>query len=120
VARWVTENRHLRAVFAVCWAAQRIQPTHPPGPPSGRQLGAASTAPTFTRPVYVVTDSLATARLASCRAVATGPQQTLFLTSAGDIFAAGGSPSEQSYRLVVRASGLHSTEALTRHAGGGQ
>jgi hypothetical protein len=64
------------------------------------QLGIGTPAGLTTssayRPYPVVTDAACSAPLANCRAVAASAVHTLFLTSAGDIYAAGANQCETS------------------------
>ena len=72
---------------AVCWGQNTF----------GQVAAGISTATTnVTRPTYVMTDAAGTAPLANCKTVAADLNHTMFLTTTGDIYAAGRNGCELS------------------------
>jgi peptidoglycan hydrolase-like protein with peptidoglycan-binding domain len=84
---------------AVCWGQNTFGQV---------AAGIPVTTTNVTRPTFVMTDAAGTARLANCKSVAANLNHTLFLTTTGDIYAAGRNGC--GWPILLPRPGVHHSE----------
>ena len=91
---------HTHATRRCCYSNRRCLP------PCAPQLAVAIplTTTTVRRPAYVMTDAASTTRLTNCKFVSASGNTTLFLTTTGDIYAAGRNACEPTLAACFAAA----------------